>query len=239
MNLRKISPKIYAAVAAAGVVTTAYLAVKAVPKAEERIRRINPRTKMERFWAALPVYLPAVGSGGITIASIFGLVEQNMKFAIAYGLGQTALRLYSDYSPVETKQRVAEELFQSPAIVNGELIPLDTTSGPEDQIVKFHDYLSNRDFHASRNQIKDAMKEFEEGFLKVSGKGSLNELYFCFHNPDELGPIGYTGDVLGWNYSDQRPPMPLITADFDSFGMLCPFLDYVNPPQEGYDNEFA
>lgn len=238
MNLKNISPKIYAGVAILGVGVTSYLTAKGALTAEKRIQEKGAVTKKEKFRAAFPCYIPALASACITSATIIGgfneLIRKNTQLAMAYGFGQTMIRLYSERTPVEIRKQVAEEVMQMP-----EIIELDTTSGPEDMVIKFTDYLSDREFHASRKQVKNSIDEFTETVLKTNGRGSLNQLYLCFHNPDELGPIGYTGDVLGWEYVNDQGPIPLISPGFDKYGLPCTILDYVNPPKDGYDNNFA
>lgn len=243
MNLKNIPPKLYAGVAIAGVGITAYLSARGALQAEKRIAETGAVTKREKFKAAFPCYIGAIASGGVTIASILGgfndLIRRNTEFAIAYGFGQTVIRLYSERTPMETRKQISNEVIQMQEPAIGELIPLDTTSGPNDKITEWSDYLSDRTFHASKNQVISGLEEFTETILKVNGYGSLNQLYVCFHNPDELGTIGFMGDILGWKYVNEQGPIPLITPGFNKYGLTCTVLDYANPPKEGYNNEFA
>ena len=241
MNLQKFTPKIFAGIGVVGVVSTAVLAVRSTPKAMQLIEASGARTAKEKFKAAWKCYIPAGASGVITIAAIIAnhsvLMRQNAELALAYGFGQTALRLYSERTPVETRNQISAEMMKSQEPPK-EIVRLDTGFGPEDQINECFDYLSSRYFHASRNQINKAIDEFNETILKVEGQGSLNQLYLCFHNQDELPPMGFA-NLLGWKYVNGQGAVPMVTSEFDKNGNPCIVLDFFNPPQYDYNNTFA
>ena len=174
----------------------------------------------------------------ITVASIISgfndLMRKNTELALAYGFGQTALRLYSERTPVEVRQDIGKQMMVMHEPVNTRVVEQDPAADAKSQVVKYYDYLSDRDFHSSEIQIENALMEYTETVLKEKGYGSLNELYSCFHN-EELKPIGYIGDVLGWKFVNEQGPIPLKSASFDKHGLPCVVLDYVNPPQDDYD----
>lgn len=241
MNLKNISPKLYAGVAILGLWTTAYLAAKETPKAIQLIEEAKAKTLREKIKAAVPAYIPAGASALITTATIIGgfndLIRRNTELALAYGFGQTALRLYSERTPTETRQQVTAEMMrmQEPP---GSYILVDDSLDAKDQINVCFDYLSGRYFHASQNQIKRACDEFNENVLKVNGRGSLSQLYSCFHNPDELPPAA-NADLLGWRYVNGEGAVPMVNYEPDKYGNPCMIFDFYNPPQYDYNNEFA
>lgn len=80
-SLKKASPTILSILGTAGVVTTAILAVKATPKALERIEdakaakppeNVEKLTRMETIAACWQCYIPATAAGIATIGCILG-----------------------------------------------------------------------------------------------------------------------------------------------------------------------
>lgn len=238
MNLQKFAPKIFAGTAILGAATTTVLAVAETPKAMKCIEESNAVTFKEKLKACWKCYIPAGASYVITVASIISgfssLMQKNTELALAYGFGQTALRLYSERTPVEVRQEIGKQMMAMHEPTITYTVQQDPAADAKSQQVKYYDYLSDRDFYASEIQIENAIMEFEETVLKDKGYGSLNELYSCFHN-ENLKPIGYTGDILGWKYINGQGPIPLKSPSFDKNGLPCTVLDYVNPPQDEYD----
>lgn len=245
MNLQKHAPKIFAGIACVGVFTTTFLAIRATPKAMKAMADSGATTRKERVNAGWKYYIPTGASAVITVAAIIAnhssLVRENTKLALAYGFGQTALRLYSERVTPQVRQEISQQTVeqikaQQPA---AETILIDPASVADNISVKYVDYLSNRECYMTRNQIKAAIDEFTETYLKHEGKGSLNQLYSCFHNTAIEAPIGYLGETHGWKYVNEQGPIPLVSSGFDKAGLPCAVLDYVNPPQPDFSDEFA
>lgn len=241
MNFQKVVPKIFAGVAVVGVPITAALAVKETPKALQLIAAANAVTGKEKAKACWKCYIPAMASGVITIAAIIAnhsaLMRQNASLALAYGVGQTALRLYSEKASPQVRQEVATIAQQ--ANVPETAVLLDPSSVPEDVIVLWKDYISEQEFHATYGQVKNAVDTFNENILKKNGEGSVNEFYELLLFTG-IQTIGDTGDRLGWKYSPEYPEIiPMRYAGFAKNGAPCAMLDFVNPPQYGFDNKFA
>ena len=239
---QKILSKVFAGVAVFGVGMTTYLAVKATPGAMEAIKESGAKTRKEKLKVAFKHYIPTMASGVITITSIIAnhstLAKENAKVAFAYGIGQTALRIYSEHMTPQVRQEANQQVFEQ-VNTTQDVVFLDPTSVPDNISVNFIDYLSNRECYLSRKQITEALNEFEESYLKINGKGSLNQLYSCFHGTAIENPIGYFGEIHGWIYKDCQGPIPLISPGFNKQGLPCAVLDYVNPPQNNYNDEFA
>ena len=242
MSVQKITPKLFAGLACIGVGTTAYLAAKASPEAKKAIEESGATTRKEKFAVGIKYYIPTIASGVITIAAIIAnhstLVRENTKLALAYGFGQTAVRLYSEKVSPQVRQEINQQAFEK-VQQETDTVLVDPSTISDDAKMKFKDYLSNRECYMSRNQIKTALQEFEDLYLKTEGKGSLNQLYSCFHGTAIEMPIGYFGETHGWKYVNNQGPIPIISSGFDEQGILCAVLDYANPPQSDYNNEFA
>lgn len=241
MDFQKIAPKLFLGVAVIGVPVTAALAVKQTPKALQLIAEAKAVTPKEKVNAAWKCYIPAAASAVITIAAVIAnhstLMRQNASLALAYGFGQTALRLYSEKSTPQVRYEVSAIAQQ--ANDPDTMILLDPSSVPEDTIVQWKDYISDQEFHASYGQVKNAVEHFNKDILQKDGEGSINQFYECLAFT-ELGTIGDNGDRLGWKYSPEYPEIiPMRYAGFGKNGAPCAILDFVNPPQYGFDNKFA
>lgn len=242
------SPKLCAAVAVIGVGITAILAVEETPRAMQLIEERKAKTKKEKVNAAWRCYIPAAASGVITITAIITghsiHLQRYGELAVAYGFSQSMLRLYSEKirkeygeeREAELRAQAGAQLVKTVEPPQGKLIPLDTTSelDPHDKVNNCLDYFGGRDCHVSQNDIKRAVKEFNETVMKKNGYGCMNDLYLCFHKPDELPETGF-GALLGWNYERDGEVVPMVTSDFDKYGNPCLVLDFYNPPQ--YDFE--
>lgn len=255
INLHNVSPKLFAGVAIVGTVTTTVLAIRQTPKAMRLIEEAGAVTRKERADAAWKCFLPVGASMVITIAAIVAnhsvLMRQNVQLASAYILGQTALRLYSERSSAETRNQVSAEVMRmqeppakkvmapiEPEHAKKVLIPIEPECDPKDRVNDYFDYYSGRYFHASMNQVTNAIDEFNEKIVKEYGRGSLNQLYECFHNPDELPRVGFA-DFIGWKHVNGQGAVPMITSELDKYGNTKIILDFFNPPQADWNNEFA
>ena len=238
MEFKKIMPKVYCGLGMIGVGMTAYLAANETPKALKLIEEAGVDTFADKAKVCWKVYIPAIASGIITcgmIAAAFSeLARENARLALAYGFGQTAVKLYSERSTPEVRKEVAAEA----AKIN--VFPLDPVSVSDNKVVLWKDYISGQEFNATRQEVKEAIAEYNESVVKKNGEGSLNQLYDLFKKFSEIDNTGEQGENLGWRYTPEYPEViPLIYAGFSRDGLPCVMLDFVNPPQYGYDNKFA
>ena len=245
----KESPKIFAAAAIVGTVGTAVLAVKATPKAllllegkKEQVGR-PVLTKREIIATTWKCYIPAFASGLITIACIAAgqsiQAHRNAQLLVAYGLSETARRLYSERVRVELgpdhenaiKVDAAISQMRNQPITKDILIPLDDNTNielaPKDEIVRCYDYISSREFFASQNQIEEIVNKFNENEMEVFGRSSLNVLYSYFDNKNLAQADIY--EMLGWQYKDGQGVTPICTPHLDQ-GRLMLVVDYFPPP---------
>ena len=240
MNFQKITPKLFVGIAVIGVPVTAALAVKYTPKAMQLIEEANAVTSKQKVKAAWKCYIPAMASAAITIAAVVAnhsvLMRHNTSLALAYGFGQTALRLYSEKATSSERERVSTIAMQANV---PQMMLLDPVTAPEDTIIKWKDYISDQEFMATYRQVKNAVDDFNENILKKDGEGSINQFYELLAFTG-LQTMGDNGDRLGWRYSVEYPEIiPMRYTGFSKNGVPCAILDFVNPPQYGFDNNFA
>ena len=117
-----------------------------------------------------------------------------------------------------------------------------TLSGSKSGIsnILWKEYIYGKEFKATKRQVKEAIRCFNEDYLKLTGEGSVNQLYEYFKYFSELDAIGEQGDNLGWKYTAEYPEViPLIYSSFSKDALPCAVLDFVNPPNYDYDNKFA
>lgn len=249
-TLKDNSPSILSAVAAAGVVGTAILAIKATPLALEALREarndkvvepvtINNHedtqelTVKEVVAATWRIYIPTVIVGAATCACIFGSSSisnrKNAAMLGAYTLVDTAFREYKDKvieqigAPKEDKVRdaVAAERIENNPVSAATVI----VTGSGDQLC--HDAVSGRYFRSDIEKIRKAENEFNSQVLGGDMWGSLNDFYTLL-GLEHLA----IGEVLGWN------TLKLLDIKYSSHltdnGVPCLAIDYRTLPFTDY-----
>jgi hypothetical protein len=198
---------------ATGVVATAILSIKAVPKAEELlIKAYNQKgdalTTAEKIKASWIAYVPAAVTGLSTIACIFGAnilsARNQASLMSAYALLD---RTYKEY------QDKANELFGEDAVekLEHEIIRSKFTPDitPEGDKELFFDYQSRRFFESTMEDVARAEREFLDVFHE-KGYASLNQYY------DILGiPRVVYGFQLGWFDVENNDPYNCHELEFE------------------------
>lgn len=245
-SLTKHSPEILTAIGIAGMVTTTILAVKATPKALEKIddaeqEKGEDLTPVETVKAAWKPYAPAVATGVASVACLIGAHSVHTKrytaLTAAYHLSTTAFSEYRDKVIEiigEKKERVVQdniakdELQKNP--VSQQQVIL-TTRGT----TLFYDPLSGRYFNSDIDRIRRARDELN---YKMTGGMemyvSLNEFYDAIDLPRiDLGnSIGWTinkGGLIDIHFSAQ------FVEDEDT---VCTVIQYLVPPKYGFDKYY-
>ena len=201
----KHGPEILTGIGIAGMITTTVLAVKATPKAIQLIQEekddldVEELTVVETVKAAWKPYIPALVTGGVSVACLIGAssanARRNAALATAYKLSETAFSEYKE-KVVETigekkeeviKDKVAKAKMEKDPVSKKEVI----ITGNGDHLC--YDSISGRYFKSNTNKIKSAVNELNERMFNEMYI-SLSELY------DELG-LDHTAvsDELGWN----------------------------------------
>ena len=226
------------------MVTTTILAVKATPKAVELIKRDSRKnhdgdphayTKVEAIKSCWKCYIPAVISGGVSVACLVGAnsvhARRNAALATAYKISETALLEYKDGVIETIGEKKEKEVCDN---INKKRIEENPVSNNEVHITAkgdtlCYDYLSGRYFKTDIDSIKRTENELNKRMLHdIIGFTSLNDFYINLG----LDPVGIGYD-LGWN-TENLIDIRLGTQLADD-GQPCVVIDHVKPPIYGYD----
>lgn len=198
-KLKRASPTILGIFASAGVFGTAFLSVKATPKAMQLLEKAKTDkgeelTKWEIVRTAAPSYLPAAALALSTVLCIFGANVLNRKqqaaLISAYTMADRALRefkkkateLYGENAEQEIETAIAKEKFEE-----GEY---ETPS--KDKRLFFEEHIG-RYIERTMEEIIDAEYHFNRYFI-MNGYATLNNLLDYFG----VDPIE-GGDAIGWS----------------------------------------
>lgn len=259
--LKKSSPTLVAIVASAGVVGTAILAVKATPKALEKIQTDSRRnhegdpnaaTLKEKVKSALPCYVPAIAMGTATIVCIMASNHLNHRqqasMAAAYNLISKQYDQYKrkvkEICGQETHDRIMRELSAEKVDDNHAIFAeggfyssdLDFEGAQEERRL-FYDRLSERHFESTIGKVLQAEYHLNRN-LCLRGNVSLNEFYsFLGIDPVE------GGDDIGWFIDDDEiywidfsHPKTEIDDGLDREPIPCWIIDPVFDPKAPADN---
>ena len=199
----------------AGVITTAALAVKATPKALEKIDKAKEEkeeklTKLEIVKAAGTTYIPAMLIGVGTLACIFGanVLNQRSQASLisAYALVDNSFKKYKkklvELHGEETHQSVVDALAIEEAQdvqVTGSYLCgyCDLGADADGEPMLFYEEYSGRYFESTIEQVLQAEYHLNRNYI-LRGYTVLNEFY------DFLGieQKDY-GDKVGWTPTDE------------------------------------
>ena len=239
-SMRKNSPVIMTAIGIAGMTSTVVLAVKATPKALEKIEEkkqekwVDDLSPMETVTATWKCYIPAAVTGVASAACLIGAnsinTKRNVALAAAYKISETALSEYRE-KVIETfgekkdqliREKVAEKHVQEGSVNSTNVI----FTGNGD--TKCVDIMSGQYFMSNIDKVKKAENEVNKQMLE-EGYVSLNDFY-DYLNIEHTG----FGDLLGWNLDDG-----LISLQYSSHltpeGVPCLAIQYGVPPKYEYD----
>ena len=240
--LKKHSPEILIGMGIAGMVTTVVMAVRATPKAMERIDAISyddeeqctvETTKLEKVKAAWTCYVPTAITGGLSIACIVGAssvnLHRNAALATAYTLSETALREYRDKAVEligEKKERAIRDAVVKDKIQNDPVGKKEVViTGDGDSLC--YDTISGRYFKSSIEKLRKIENDLNRR-MRDEMYISLNDFYYDIG----LGEIKL-GHGLGWNVDKGY-----IDLDFSSQltedGRPCLVVDYRVAPIYDY-----
>lgn len=242
MSLSKHSPEILTGFGVAGMVATTVLAVKATPKALQKIDDVkkaegkNKLTPMETVKATWKCYIPAavtcLTSAGCIIGANTVNTRRNAALMTAYKLSETALSEYKE-KVVETLGEKKEKLVREKVAKS----TLEKNPVDESKIILTEkgntlclEPMSKRYFKSDIDKVRQAVINVNEDMQRSPfGYVSLNDLY------DELGLESIDiGDDLGWNLYTGVIRVDF-TADIAPNGDPCIVIMYDNPPKYKYD----
>lgn len=255
-TLKDNSPSILSAVAAAGVVGTTILAVRATPRALEAIaqakqdkeyaeasaeersiidqdkRETQTLTVRETVEATWRLYLPAAFCGGATIACLFGSSSissrRNAAMLGAYTLVDTAFREYKDKVVEQIGAPREQKVTDAVAAdrIANNPVSAATVIVTGSGGTLCHDPISGRYFQSDIEKIRRAENAFNSQIIGDMW-GSLNDWYTL------LG-LEHTaiGELLGWN------TLTLLELRYSSHltddGTPCLVLEYTKLPFADY-----
>ena len=194
-GLVKASPTLFAVAATVGVAVTVVLAVKATPKALERIKEEEAQTPVEKVKAAGACYIPAAGAGVATILCIFGSNIMNKKQQANLLAAYTAVdRAYRRYKAKTVEMLGADgeaEIHADIAKDEAKKCPTVIVERPADSVL-FYDEIGERYFTTTFEDIIEAEQKLNLKFV-ARGYVKLNEFYQFLDIPEtELG------EMIGW-----------------------------------------
>jgi hypothetical protein len=199
------SPQLLTALGVVGTITTAILSARAGYRAavilaeEERERPDEPMEAREIFEATWTQFVPAVATGSVTIASIFGAQiiggRRTAAIAAAYALSEKAIGEYKDKVIEkfgESKERavrdeIAQDHVRLAPVGKNEIV---VTGGGD---VLCYEMYTGRYFYSSAEHIRRVENEINHQVIN-SYYASLSDLY------DKLG-LHRTqfSEEVGWN----------------------------------------
>lgn len=205
---RKYQPEILTGIGIAGMITTTIMAVKATPKALDKIEEIKDEHKKdvdkkeyckEIIVKVAPIYIPATIICGLSVSCLIGASSVNFKrnaaLATAYTLSESALKEYQD-KVVETIGPKKEEIIRS--AVAKDTFEKEPVSSKEVYITEkgetlFYEPLSGRYFKSDIDSLRKMENELNRR-MRDENYITLNEFYY------EIGlPGTELGEIMEWD----------------------------------------
>lgn len=245
----KNSPIILTGLSVIGVVTTVVFAINATPKANQVMAELRDEytqrydfgdaktdavPKMEVVKHVVPVYIPTIAMGALTIACMISATaigsRRNAVLAGLYSGAQVSLKEYQD-KVIETfgekdEQKVRDGIAQdriNKKPVDGSQVIL---TGKGDALC--YESLCGNYFMSDIEKIRRAENDFNQDLINGSCMWSkLNDLYYYLGlEPTDLG------DYVGWDIDHK------LRFDFSSRiatdGRPCLVIGYREAPREKY-----
>lgn len=199
--LERNNTTILSCMGVAGVFGTAYLAVKAKPKADQLLEEkadykwhhyATELTRFEKFLAVVPAYIPTVLMGMGTAACILGAnhisKEKEAMLTSAYAYLNCNYNEYrkkvKELFGEEGERQVREAIAKDHAVQN--------KPDEEEKLLIYDDY-GKRYFQIEPTKYQDALYQLNRMY-NFTGEMTLNNFYEFF----DLDPIP-GGDILGWS----------------------------------------
>lgn len=241
MAFKKNSPVILTGTAMAGLLSTTVLAVKATPKALDRIEDASideegnsiELSKWEKFKVAAIEYVPTAISFVGTGACIIGAQTINghrlAAMSALYSMSETALKDYKEEvrNTIGTKKADAiKDSINTKKVANNP--PKDgnvIVTGNGD--VWCYETISGRYFMSTADAINRAENELVRQMNLGDSRISLNEWYLAIDLPTTK-----LGDEMGWTIESPLDVKFTSSLKSDGTPVLC--VDYVVDPFPWY-----
>ena len=213
-GLKSKSPTILCILAAVGVISTAISAVKAKPKADERLKKAREEkgeklSKAEVVKAVAPCYISTAVIGASTIVCIFGANALNKKkqamLTSAYGLVQSNYKRYSNEVKRMFGNEAHNDIVKSMAVEDAKKVDILTydmcssrymsfDDSDENELL-FYDAMSKRYFKSTISRVMLAEYHLNRNF--ALGAAPDKNMFYDFLGIDKTAD----GDYVGWDYS--------------------------------------
>lgn len=258
---KRKSPAILTGLAIAGVISTAWAAFKAGPRADKILedyrkdmRDCHPEDKEakravvgETAKKIIPVVAPTVIMGGVTIGCMVGSNSiSNRRIAAlsaAYTISETTVKNLND-KMVEMlgekktraiKDSIMKDKLKADADKDREILSDKNFIFPNNGTVLCKDLYTGRLFHSTAEKIRQAITKCSYDIV-TDMYVSLNDFYDAIDSP-ELTKVPM-GDDFGWNLRDVRDrKLPIIlTALLTENDVPCLCVDYGISPRDDYRN---
>ena len=240
--LTKHSPEILTGLGISGMIATTVLAVKATPRAIDRIEadsRANhdgdphAYTKKEAIQSAWKCYIPAAVTGAVSVTCLIGASSVNAKrnaaLATAYTISETALNEYRN-KVIETigekkektvREAVAKEKVKKKPPVQKEIII--TGNGT----TLCYETWGGRYFKSDMETLRKVENDLNFR-IRDEMELSLNDFYY------EIGLDGTeVGKYLGWDIDKGGIELEF-SSQLSEDGTPCLVVGFVRPPQYIY-----
>lgn len=248
---KKNSPTILAGFAIIGVISTAYAAYKAAPRAEkilklyrEDMRDCHPKDKEakkavveEAVKKMIPVMAPPVISGGITIACIVSSHNASNRriaaLSAAYTLSENTIKnlngkmeeMLGEKKTKTIKDSIMKDRLDKDSEKDKKIVEKGDLIMTGNGTVLCKDLYSGRLFYSNAEKIKQAIAKCSYDIVSEMYI-SLNDFYREIDSPN-LEPIPM-GDDLGWNIDDtNHGKLPIsLSALLTEDNKPCLCIDY-------------
>ncbi len=233
-KLKHNSPVIKTSVGVGGVLTTTGLAIAATPKAHERMMQILDEHKgnkraiiRDSARHVLPLYIPTIISGGLTIYCILSSHNEMAKRSVAlaglYASSETALKAYQHKVAERMGEKWHNETLHeaNKDIINSR--PSTIITGPGK--IQCYDKPSDRYFSSDMQTIRKAENDVNKECIDQQYCG-LNDFYTMIglnYSPAANGRGWTAGDgYLNIKYDAQlnESDEPVLVIDYESFPLL-------------------
>lgn len=248
---KKNSPVILTGLAIVGVISTAYAAYKAGPRAEKILeayhkdmKDCHPKDKEakravvgETVKKMIPVMAPPIIMGGTTIACVVGSHSVSSRriaaLSAAYSLSETTVKnlnskmeeMLGEKKARAVKDAIMKDKLKADSEKDKKILSDGQLVIPSDGTVLCKDLYSGRLFYSNAEKIKQAIAKCSYDIISDMYI-SLNDFYEEIGSP-QLQKIPM-GDDLGWNINDTiNGKLPIILSALltdDNKPCLC--IDY-------------
>lgn len=222
---RKNSPVILTGLAIAGVISTAYTAYKAGPRADKILEEYrkdmkdcHPKDKEakravvgEAVKKMIPVIAPPVIMGGTTIACVVGSHSVSSRriaaLSAAYSLSESTVKnlnskmeeMLGEKKARAVKDAIMKDKLRADSEKDKKILSDGQLVIPSDGTVLCKDLYSGRLFYSNAEKIKQAIAKCSYDIISDMYI-SLNDFYEAIDSP-QLQRIPM-GEDLGWNIDD-------------------------------------